>query len=270
MVRRLALALCAGTLIPVFATACGGGDAGSSDAASSTSLPAAANTQTSGDISTEPQLAMPVSRFAISVDDMGKDASTGNAAYLTDIKATYVLDAKSYGKTSAFASADEGEKLLTQWGYLGGYETGLIPEGRDTAVLNGAFYVNVEVHLFRTSDGAKKAYEQFEKKVRSAGKAQPVRSTTVGNQSNTWTLTEGKVGASTVARVLHQTLFRRGNLVAAILTSGAEGFMKVDTVRAMAAIVDQKALGGKAAIEPTPVPTAVAPGGATATPTRKP
>ena len=86
----------------------------------------------------------------VTVDDMGKDASTGNAAYLTDLKSTFVLDAKSYGKTSAFATADEGEKLLNQWGYLGGYETGLIPEGRDTAVLNGG-----DPWLRRLSSGLK-------------------------------------------------------------------------------------------------------------------
>jgi len=267
MARRLALALCAGTLFPLFAVACGSGDSNSSnDPGSSTNSPAAGATQSSSNPSGEPQIAMPASRFAISVDDMGKDATTGNAAYLTDLKATYVLDAKSYGRTSAFASADEGEKLLTQWGYLGGYETGLIPEGRDTAVLNGAYYVNVEVHLFKSSDGAKKAYEQFDKKVRGAGKGQEVPSATIGNQSNTWTLTEGKVGTSTVNRVYHQAIFRRGNLVAAILTSGAEGFMKVDIVRAMAAIVDQKAIGQKNAVEPTPVPTSAAP----TSPTRQP
>ncbi len=257
MVRRLALALCACTLLPLLAVACGDDDDGSAAPATGDSTPAGpAKTITSGDSKSEPQLTVPASRFAISVDDMGIDPSTGNAAYMTDLKATYVLDAASYGKTSIFPSPAEGEKTLNQWGYLGGYETGLIPEGRDTAVLNGAFYINVEVHLFSSIDGAKKAYDNFESRLRASGRGNFIPAQTVGNKSSTWTLTEGKVGTSTVSRVYHQTVLRRGNLVAVVLTSGAEGFMKVDTVRSMAEIIDQKALGQKAAIEPTPIPKA--------------
>jgi len=271
MVRRLALALCASTLLPTLAIACGSGDADSSKAADpGTASPAAAGTQSPNNASAEPVVAMPVSRFAISVDDMGKDASSGNAAYMTDLRATFVLDAKNYSKASAFASADEGERLLNQWGYLGGYETGLIPEGRDTAVLNGAYYVTVEVHLFKSTDGAKKAYDQLDKKARSDGKWQPVRSDSFGNQSSTWTVAGEKISTSTVNSVYHLAIFRRGNLVAVVRTIGAEGFMKVEAVRAMAAIVDQKVLGQKQAVEPTPIPTSAAPAGAAASPTKQP
>ncbi len=263
MVRRLALVFCA--LIPMAALGCGGGAKGDT----TTSLPGKdRGSETASNPSTEPTLAMPASRYAISVDDMPKDPSTGNAAYLTDLRATFVLDVKNYGKTTAFSSADEGERLLTQWGYLGGYETGLIPEGRDATVLNGGYYVNVEVHLFKTADGAKKAFDQFNGVLSAGGKSQQVQTTALGNQSSAWTLTEGKVGNSTVNMVYHQLIFRRGNLVAAVLTRGAEGFMKVDTVRSVAAIVDQKALGQKQAIEPTPIPTAVPP--SSPSPTRKP
>lgn len=269
MVRRLALALCACSLFPLVAISCGGDDGGATTGAdggsSSGSTPGSSNT------SAEPQLTMPASRFAISVDDMGVDASTGNAAYMTDLKATFVLDAATYGKTSTFASPAEGERLLKQWGYLGGYETGLIPEGRDTAVLNGAYYVNVEVHLFATTDGAQKGYDHFESKLRAAGRGQALPMATIGNKSSAWTMTEGKVATSTVNRVYHQVIFRRGNMVAIVLTSGAEGFMKVDTVRKMTEIVDQKALGQKSAIEPTPI--AKAPAGSPTvapSPTKKP
>ncbi len=252
MVRRLALALCACTLITLIAAACGDDDAATPpDEGGSQSTPGSG--ASTGDTRPEPQLTMPASRFAISVDDMGIDPSTGNAAYMTDLDATYVLDAASYGKTSIFPSAAEGERTLKQWGYLGGYETGLIPEGRDTAVLNGAFYVNVEVHLFSSTNGAKAAYDNFESKLRSTGRGQFIPSQGVGNKSSTWTLTEGYVGTSNVGRVYHQTVFRRGTLVAVVLTSGAEGFMKVDTVRTMAEIIDQKALGQKQAVEPTPI-----------------
>ncbi|MCK6563384.1 MAG: hypothetical protein HUU14_08105 [Dehalococcoidia bacterium] len=252
MVRRLALALCACTLIASIAVACGDDDAAPpSDGGENPATPGKASS--TSDARSEPMLTMPASRFAISVDDMGTDPSTGNAAYMTDLKATYVLDAASYGKTSIFPSPAEGEKTLKQWGYLGGYETGLIPEGRDTAVLNGAFYVNVEVHLFSSVDGAKKAFDHFESRLRDSGRGQFVPSQGVGSKSSTWTLTEGYVGTSTVGRVYHQTVFRRGNLVAVVLTSGAEGFMKVDTARTMAGIIDQKALGQKQAVEPTPI-----------------
>jgi len=251
MVRRLLLAAVPCTVFALGLAACGGDD-GNATTASASNSTTTAETKPAADTTTEPKLAAPASRYAPNLDDMGANAS-GNAAFLTDIQATFVLDADNYSKTKSFAGAADGKKLLTQWGYLGGYETGFIPEGRQTAVLNGAYYGVVEVHLFETADGAKKAYEHFVNTLKEAKQAQPVTATTVGNQSSTWTLTQGKVANSQVNMVHHRIVFRRGNLVAVVLTSGAEGFMKAEVVGALAAIIDQKALGTKPAVEPPPI-----------------
>ena len=44
-------------------------------------------------------------------------------------------------------------------------------------------------------------------------------------------------------------------MVAVVQTWGAQPFMRVDTVRGLAAILDDKALGRKDAPEPTPLAT---------------
>jgi hypothetical protein len=52
-----------------------------------------------------------------------------------------------------------------------------------------------------------------------------------------------------------------------LLTRGAEPFMKIDTARNLALIIDQKALGLKEAIEPTPASNFKTPTPAPRTPT---
>jgi hypothetical protein len=108
----------------------------------------------------------------------------------------------------------------------------------------------VEIHLFKDEPGAKKAFEYFENRLKNG--AQSVNSTPVGNQSSAWKTVSGKVRSSQVDAAYHRIVFRRGNMVAVVLTYGADPFMKVDRVRALAQMVDEKALGQKATVEPTP------------------
>jgi hypothetical protein len=56
-----------------------------------------------------------------------------------------------------------------------------------------------------------------------------------------------------VAAELHRYLFRRGNLLAMVVTWGAEPFMDVTPVYQLAHVVDSKATGRTTAVEPTPV-----------------
>lgn len=250
--RRLSLAFCAGALsVMGFATVSCGGSNGAktisstpgtaSTAAAGTS--AAANT-TPEDPNASPILAAPASRYSINLDDLG-------TAFFTDISQTYVLTVDSYATTKAFDSAAEGKKDLTNWGYVGGYETAYIPEGRETAVLQGQYYITVESHLFKTADGAKQAYDYFNSKLKSSVSTL-VSGPQVGNESAIWKLVTGTVPTSTTPVAYHRLIFRRGNLVSVVLTSGAEPFMTTQPVHDLAVIVDQKALGKKAAIEPTP------------------
>jgi hypothetical protein len=242
MPRRLVLALCACTLALPALAACGGGGGASDGVTAGTT--AASNTPNGANPGTSPTLDGPASKYSVAIDDLGVN-------WITDILYTFVLNIENYAPTRTFTSAAEGVRMLDEWGYQSGYETGYSPEGRDTAVLNGAFYIRVESHLFETEDGAMAAMAYFESIIKSTG-ASPVSAAAVGNQSAAYTATFGTIGKSRVNAVFHQVIFRRGNLVTTILTKGAEGFMKVEPARDLALIVDQKALGQKPAVEPTP------------------
>jgi len=199
---------------------------------------------TPDDPNAAPVLKAPASLYSINLDDLG-------TAFFTDISQTYVLTVDNYSTSKAFGSAAEGKKDLTDWGYLGGYETAYIPEGRETAVLQGQYYITIESHLFKTSDGAKQAYDYFNSKLK-ASVSTLVSGPQVGNESAIWKLVSGTIPTSTTPAAYHRLIFRRGNLVSVVLTSGADPFMTTQPVHDLAVIVDQKALGKKAVIEPTP------------------
>ncbi len=204
------------------------------------------------DPTAEPRLVPPASQYSLVFEDVG----TG---YLTDVRATFALDAAAYGRTSAFDDPDRGEKLLREWGYLEGYETGYIPEGYQTAVLTGRYYIRMEIHLFESSAGAREAYRYFADRIDASG-AQRVSVPRLGNEGAAWSLVQGTVPESTVPAVFHRYLLRRGNMVAIVATWGAQPLMRADAVTALAKMVDDKALGRRPAIVPTPI-------GASATPT---
>jgi hypothetical protein len=269
MVRRLPSALrtsalsisvlCAVSVSLV--TACGGGDSVSATIKDNTpaSGSAAKVTGTPNDASAAPSLTMPVSRFALSLDDLG-------AAFITNVPDTYLLDIESYGKTRIFPTPEEGKTMLKQWGYQGGYETSFRPEGGDVAVLNGAYYIYVETHLFGSADNAKKAFDYFDAKLKASG-ATLVEAAQLGNQSSAVKAPGGKIRNSSVDSVDHRLMFRRGNLVVIVRTLGADPFMKTDTVRELAQTMDQKALGKTPATEPTPTSNFTPASGPKAVPT---
>lgn len=253
MPRRLLLAVCAIAVMPSL-VACGGDAGDSADASPGTTPSTAVAASTAS-----PTLARPASKYSISIDDLGQN-------FRTDVPYTFAFDAKTYateGRVRAFPSADEATKLLNEWGYIEGYQTGYIPEdmsGAEGAVLKGGFYVTVETHLFRDTAGATHAYDYFAKYLEST--AQPVDAAAVGNKSAAYVTTIGKIGKTQVNATYHHLLFVRGNVLTIVLTKGAQGFMKVDTVVSLARIADQKLLGERSATEPTPTsnyqaPTAV-------------
>lgn len=244
MVRRSIRALGAPALcISLLLAACGGDDSAKASPAGGASV--VPTVDTSNDAAKAPILTPPASRFAISLDDLG-------TAFITNVPATFVLDIQTYGKSRTFADGDDGVKLLTDWGYVGGYETSFRPEGNDQAILtNGAFQLAIETHLFKDENGAKKAYDYFEKRQRDQGVV-PVNAPQLGNKSSAWKVISGKIGTSTIDAANHRFIFRRGNLVTVVATFGADPFMSVTIVRDLAKIVDAKALGTKEAVVPTP------------------
>jgi len=203
--------------------------------------------------SVEPTLAKPASEYALTADDLEAAAPDGST-FAADAERTYVLDAENYGNV---VSAEGGEALLNSWGYTGGYETAFVPEGRDAAILNGAYYAVLEVHLFETPEGAAKAFRYFLEKLKNSP-AKWMEMPPVGNESGAWTMTRGKLGNSDKARVHSTVLFRRGNLVAVILAIGAEDYVQAAMMQKLAAMVDEKALSEAAALEPVAVATQAA------------
>ena len=80
-----------------------------------------------------PVLKAPASLYSINLDDLG-------TAFFTDISQTYVLTLDSYAAAQgAFCFGHRRQERPHGLGYLGGYETAYIPEGRETAVLQGQY-----------------------------------------------------------------------------------------------------------------------------------
>ncbi len=192
-----------------------------------------------------PKLTAPVSRFAVSQDDLPL------GGYLTSIQNTFEISLEMYSESPIFEGQEEGLALLSDWGYLGGYETGYEPEGRIISVLNGAHWIGVETHLFDSETGARAAFDYFVTKLEESGSTE-VPAEGVGNDSSAWRLTSGKIGRSSVDATYHRVVLRRGNFVGVVMTWGARPFMGVEQALELARIVDEKTLGLLPTIEPTP------------------
>ncbi len=242
MPRWLTLAACV-LAIAALSAACGdddGGDAGSDPAKSPTVVP------TSGSVSTaSPKVSKPAGKYSVSLEDIGN-------AWLTDIANTYAITAESYcQKSCLFASQAEGMKYLTEWGYIEGYETAYIPEGRDDTVLKGGYYIKVETHLFEDAKGAQAAFEFFKAYAASSGAA-PIVVDPIGNDFAAFESLVGKISNTRVNALYEQILFVRGNVLTVLLTKGAQGLMTPKEAWAVANIADAKLLGERDAPEPTP------------------
>ena len=244
--RSLALFALAGIAFAL--VSCGDDDA---DAAEPTAVPegspavSATAAGNSAVVHTDGTYEAPASRFAVSQDDL----ETGQ--FITMIRSTYIFDADTYSDAPIFDDHHAGMELLQSWGYLDGYETGYEPEGRGNAVLNGAEYVSVETHLFETEAGAEAAFEYFVSKLEQSGSTQ-VSAPSLGEASSAWRLVDGYVGSSSVHAAFHRVVMRRDNLVSVVMTWGAEPFMQLDDAIHYARIVEEKALGERPAVEPTP------------------
>jgi hypothetical protein len=195
-----------------------------------------------------PLLSMPVSRYTVAHDEIGD-------GFLVNVAGTFNFDIESYAQTRTFFSVQEGRSLLTAWGYLGGFQTGYIPEGRERAVLNGGFYFTIESHLFATREGAADAYTYVLNLLKDSKSKQVTPAGLFGEQQSAWELVDGKVQTSSIDAVYHRYVLRRGNVLVVVLTYGAQGFMKLSYAEAAAKTIDDKILGRRPAAEPTPVNT---------------
>lgn len=233
--------------LALIAAACGGGDDGGS--------PQADLSPSTGGVSggPEPLLEMPVARYAPSLEEMP-------GRFEVNTPETFGLTAATWSVIGPFDNPQEGEQLAGDWGYVEGWRVLYNPDGQLAGVVEGRYYATIEVHLFETTAGAAEAYARYLD--RSINKAGSDRQNTrpLANESSGWELVEGTVGGTDMVAVYHRFIFRRGNLVGMVLTYGGQPFLTINPARDIAVIIDERALGERDAIEPTPIPT-VLPGG---------
>lgn len=227
------------------AAACGGGG-GDDDPPATSPGNSTAGAGSTNDPAPEPQLGGPASRYSLlNPEDFGP-------GFITDIGRTYELTAENYtANNGAWSDAAKGKAQLEGWGYESGYQTAVVPENRDNAMLLGAVGIILEVHLFDDEAGARQAYEFFKSYVGASG-VSPVGTKPVGNESVGWKYISGTILQSNVEHAYYIVMFRRGNLVATVVAHGADTFLKSDDAVARALLIDAKALGTRATTQPTP------------------
>ena len=243
MPRRLLLAACALAIVPLF-VACGDDDddgTGGAVASVTTGTSSAQGTPPSNSTKS-PTADGPASRYSVTNDEIG-------LRWFTDVAGTISYDLMALAKTvDIFPSAGLGQKVLTDWGYLDGYQVRYIPEQRDEAVKLGLYYITIETHRYKTPEGAQKAYTYYTDSI----SASPVEMAPLGNKSVGYSGFSGKIPRTTVNAEFKQIIFTRGNVVVIVLTTGAQGFMKMEYAWDLAQIVDQKILGETPSTAPTP------------------
>jgi hypothetical protein len=242
MARPPYLAL--GACLCLFVLSACGGEGSASDGTPSPAPARPTPTAPPHDAASEPRLEAPASRYAVLQDDLGR-------GFITDVGATITHNATSYSVSKVFADPEDGVEKLNSWGYTDGYENSYMPDGRERAVLNGAFYFAVESHLFESEEGAREAMEHIEARL-EASVSRRVDVYPVGNASSGWEAMGDYIPGSSVPSVHHRVVFRRGNLLTMVATWGAEPFVTVNSAHEIARIVDEKALGERAAPVPTP------------------
>lgn len=237
MMRRLAGLAVAAALVLAFAAAGCGGDGGDAG-------PAGLAAGEAG--GPQPNLSAPASRYAPYLNELRGDFDVNPSS-------TYGFTEQLYAGSGPFLSPTEAAQLIEEWGYLDGYLATFEPVGLLAAAVQGRFYVTTETHLFKTTDGARKAFNKYAAHYGEANGSLAVTDAKgLANQSAAFKIESGTLGNSTVNAVYHSFMFRRGNLVAIVRTFGGVPFMTIEQARAVAVIMDEHALGTRVNDEPTP------------------
>ncbi|MCA9820964.1 MAG: hypothetical protein KC482_02620 [Dehalococcoidia bacterium] len=235
----LAIFLCLGVVM--LAVACGG----DGDQAAEGTRPAS-----TGGTSGGPAVVVdgPASRYAPFLEEISRLGSFD--VYPPE---TFGIAAATWSLTGPFSSITDGEAKAEEWGYNEGFNIQYQPRNLLAGVLQGNYYVTIQVHIFDTVEGAEQGFGAYETTTGNAG-GDELSPKGLGNESFAYELKEGLVSRSEVVAVYHRFVFRRGNVVATVQTYGAEPFMTIDPAREVAVMIDDRILGNTEAIEPTPIP----------------
>jgi len=182
------------------------------------------------------------------------------ANYEVDVPNTFAMTVSTFSSSYWFQSDQEGQDLAKQWRIIDGYQVYYQPKGLAAEALTGAAYVHVELYKFADQEGARQAWGHLQGLMHRTTGSEAVEARPLANDWAAYRLLEGKVGTSDTLAVFHRYNFRRGNYVVSVQTWGADPYMNIDPARNIAAAIDDKLLGTRPAVEPTPIPTPSFPG----------
>ena len=182
------------------------------------------------------------------------------ANYEVDIPNTFAMTVSTFSSSYWFKSDTEGQDLAKQWRIIDGYQVYYQPKGLAAEALTGAAYVRVELYKFVDPEGAGQAWGHLQGLMHRTTGSEAVEANPLANDWAAYRVLEGTVGTSDTLAVFHRYNFRRGNYVVSVQTWGADPHMNIDPARNIAATIDDKLLGARPAVEPTPIPTPSFPG----------
>ncbi len=190
----------------------------------------------------------PASRFNLLVEEFPEN-------YEVDVPNTFALNITQFEASYWFPTGDEGRRLAIEWNTLDAFQALFQPTGLDADVLRGEAFVTAETYMFADVASAKKAWAYYDNVLKNSDGSDPVVAKRLANDSSAHRFIQGTVGTSDVVQVFHRFSFRRGNTIVSVQTRGGLPFYNIDTARRFAVIIDNKLLGTRDAVEPTPIPT---------------
>ncbi len=201
----------------------------------------------------EPVVTMATSKASLLLGELPEN-------YEVDVSQTFIMTVSTFTSSYWFTTNKEGEEKSAEWKIVDGYQAYFQPKGLVAEVLQGSPYVHVETYQFATVDGAKAAWDYFDGFLSRTPGSEAVEAKPLANESSAYRYIEGTVSVSEDLAVYHRFSFRRGNMIVTVVTWGAENYMNIDPARNVAATIDEKLLGTRPAVEPTPIPTPSFPG----------
>ncbi len=201
----------------------------------------------------EVQAETPASQFGILLSELAPIMEV-------NVSETFTQNITTFSSSYWFKTEQEGAEKAQEWRIKDAFQAVFQPKGLSAEVLKGAFYLRVETYQFVDSGGASKAFAHLDNVLKNTTGSDPVKAKKLGNESSAYQIVEGTVGTSETVAVYHRFTFRRGNTIVSVQTWGAQPLMNIDPAREIAAIIDEKLLGARPAVEPTPIPTPNFPG----------
>jgi hypothetical protein len=195
-----------------------------------------------------PSVPGPASKYAPARTDLP-------GIFTVNVPETFTQNISTFASSYLFTAAQQGQDLGLQWKIIDGFKVSYDPDGLAAGVVKGGYYVVAEVYLFQDTAGAADAYAYMADFFSRGPGAQKEDAKGLGNSSAGYSIVQGKVTGTDVAQVFHSFVFRRGNVVSVVRTTGAQPRMSIDRARDVAVIIDDRILGNRAANAPTAIPT---------------